>query len=506
VKVEVTRFDRPIVVGSGVAGLTVALGLGRALVVRHRELGSSWYSQVGLAAALSSEDSPEAHAADTLEASGGVGDPEAIEVLTSSAPGVIDRLSELGVPFDRDLDGELLLSHERGHARPRVARCDGDATGAELMRSLDAASEQVGGVSFMRGRVIDLVSDGDRISGILVAQGKQRLVLTAPAVVLATGGVGRLFARTTSPKGIAGEGVAIAARAGAVLADLEFIRFHPTTLWIDKDPLPVLPEELLEEGATLVDGSGRPFVSNLVGGSSSGSGDSLSQVIYSRLQDGSPIFLDARAVASFAERFPATTAHAMSVGLHPSEHLLPIGPAAHSLIGGVKTDPYGRTSLPGLWAVGECASTGVHGAAGLEANTLLEAVVFGMRAADSVASEARSSGDRVLTAANSLDLPVIAGPAADELREIMWNHVGPVRSAPGLQEAESALQSMEAILNRTIEGRNALAVALMMIAAAQDRRESRGVHYRADHPAADPSQATRSELQTLAPDWADVGG
>ena len=500
-KLDITRLDRPIVVGSGVAGITVALSLGRAVVLRDREMGSSWFSQAGLAAALSPEDSPQAHEADTLQASGGIGEPAAVEALTNSAPNAIAKLSKLGVSFDRDPDGELLLSRAGGHRVSRVVRCDGDATGAELMSSLVSAAGSAEGVDFIGGRAIDLVFDGGRICGVVFALGQDRRVFTAPAVILATGGVGRLFAKTTNPEGAVGDGLALASRAGAVLADLEFIRFHPTALWIDKDPLPVFPDELLAEGATLVDGSGRPFFSSAVGVSSPGSGDALAQVVYSRTQDGSQLFVDARDVPAFNERFPTTTAHATSVGLDPGEHLLPIGAAAHSLIGGVKADSYGRTSLPGLWAVGECASTGVHGAAGLEANTMIEAVVFGMRTAESVDSEGRSSTGRVSVPDRSVDLPLIAGPAVGELRQIMWDHLGPVRSGSGLQEAADALSSMEVVLKRTIAGRNSLSVASMIVSAALSRAESRGVHYRVDHPLVDPSQGARSELRPIEPDW-----
>lgn len=502
---NVIRLESPVVVGSGAAGLSVALGLGQAVVMSAREMGSTWWAQGGIAAAWGRDDSPEQHAADTIAAGHGIADEDAVAVLTYEAGTVIERLIGLGMQFDTDLDGELLLGSENGHRRQRVVRADGDATGAELMRSLIAAIERSNDIQRVVGRVVDLVRCGDRVSGVVTADGKDRRVYLSPAVVLATGGAGRLFARTTNPPGIAGDGIAMAARAGALLTDLEFVRFHATALLAGKDPLPLLPDALRDEGADLVDPSGRTLTGEHLTRSDLDSGPALARALHAQRERDIPVYLDARSLVGFWERFPAATAHAMSVGLDPSEHLLPVTPAAHFSVGGIKTDTYGRTSVPGLWAVGECASTGVDGAVGLESNSLLEGLVFGARAAESVRAESQSSRGEIYLPAGALDLPVVAGPAMDDLRDIMWNHVGPIRDGDGLAQARAGISSMASILSRTIEGRNALSLALMMIDAATWRTESRGSHYRSDHPSEDPEQARRTITEPAQVEWAELG-
>jgi len=502
---EITRLDAPLVVGAGVAGLSVSLGLRRAYVISTPEMGSTWWAQGGIAAAVGSGDSPEDHARDTLAVSGGLALAEAVETLTEGGPEAIERLVALGAEFDRDEEGELQLGKEGGHGARRVVRADGDATGAEVMRALNEAVRRSETVTVVEGRVIDLVKSGTRVAGVLTADGKERHIYTAPAVVMATGGAGRIYAKTTNPPAVTGEGVVMAGRAGARLADLEFFQFHPTALHAGKDPMPLLTEALRGEGAGLVDAQNRRFMDRYHPLGDQAPREALARAIFWQYDRGSSVYLDARSIINFHERFPTVTAHAMSVGLDPVEHLLPVLPAAHYCMGGIDADTCGRTSVQGLWAVGECASTGAHGANRLSSNSLLEGLVFGARVAVSVDAGLEDPTGELETPKESLDLPLVAGPAIEDLRRVMWDRVGVVRTASGLGEARSTILELSPVLRRTIAGRNALELALLVILAALRRTESRGGHYRADYPDADPTQAHRAMVQPMTPDTVVVG-
>lgn len=502
---KVVRLEAPIVVGAGVAGLSVALGLRRAFVISSKEMGSTWWAQGGIAAALSEDDSPQAHAADTVAVSGGLAIGDAVEALTMGGPEAISRLIDLGTEFDRDDDGALVLAREGGHGARRVVHADGDATGAEVMRTLTEAAEAAATIEVIEGRVVDLARSGDRVVGVLTASGKQRVVYTAPAVVLATGGAGRMYARTTNPLGVTGDGIMIAARAGARLADLEFMQFHPTALNAGKDPMPLLTEALRGEGAKLVDGTGHRFMDRYHPSAELAPRDIVARAIFWQYDRGGSAYLDGRSIINFHERFPTVTAHAMSVGLDPSEDLLPVSPAAHYYMGGIDAAVNGRTSLPGLWAVGECASTGVHGANRLASNSLLEGLVFGARVAHEVDSASFDIPPSVEVPKEGLDLPVVAGPVIEELRQVMWDRVGLIRTGDGLWEARNTLVDMERVLSRTMGGRNAFELGILMVMAALRRSESRGGHYRADYPDEDPQQAMRALVVPGAVDTVRVG-
>ena len=489
---KVIRLDAPLIVGAGVAGLSVALGLDRAYVITAKEMGSTWWAQGGIAVALSDEDSPQAHAADTVAVAGGLAVDDAVAALTRGGPDAVARLIELGAEFDRDDEGALLLGREGGHQARRVVHADGDATGAEVMRALNDAVASTPTVESIDGRVVDLARSGDRVVGVLTADGKKRTVYTAPAVVLATGGAGRMYSHTTNPPGVTGEGIVIAARAGARLADLEFVQFHPTALNAGKDPMPLLTEALRGEGAKLVDASGRRFMDQHHPMAELAPRDVVARAIFWLYDRGSSAYLDARSIVNFHERFPTVTAHAMSVGLDPVEDLLPVSPAAHYYMGGIDADTDGRTSVPGLWAVGECSSTGVHGANRLASNSLLEGLVFGARVAASVGSAPQPDIGEVAVPGESLESPVHAGPVIEELRQVMWDRVGLIRTGDGLWEARNALIEMEPVLRRTISGRNRVDLASWIVMAALRRSESRGGHYRADYPEEDPKQAMRA--------------
>jgi L-aspartate oxidase len=502
---EITRLDAPLVVGAGVAGLTVALGLPRAYVVTAAEMGSTWWAQGGIAVALSPDDSPRQHADDTLSVSAGLGVERVVDLLTGAGPEAVENLIALGAEFDRDDDGELLLAREGGHQTRRVLHADGDATGAEVMRALTAAVEAGEKVTMIQRRVLDLVMVGDRVAGVVANDGKNREVFLAPAVVLATGGAGRLFSHTTNPSGVTGDGIAMAGRVGARLADLEFVQFHPTALEVGKDPMPLLTEALRGEGALLVDAHGRRFLPQYHPMAELAPRDIVARAIFWQYDRGlGGAYLDASSIVNFADRFPTVNAHAISVGLDPSQHLLPVSPAAHYYMGGIDADANGRTTVPALWAVGECSSTGAHGANRLASNSLLEGLVFGARvAADVVDAQVDPVGE-LRAPKEAFDLPLVAGPALEDLRQIMWDRAGLVRTGSGLWEARNHLLDLDSVLRRTIAGRVAVELALMVIMAALRRSESRGGHYRADYPESDPMQEHRTLLDPTRAELAPV--
>ena len=502
---DITRLDAPLVVGAGVAGLTVALGLPRAYVVSTPDMGSTWWAQGGIAVALSGDDSPGRHADDTLSVGGGLGVRQMVDLLTSEGPAAVENLIALGAEFDRDESGQLLLGREGGHQIRRVIHADGDATGAEVMRALTAAVDATDRIVTIQGRVVDLVTIDNRVAGVVAIAGKDRRVFLAPAVVLATGGAGRLFSRTTNPVGVNGDGIVMAGRAGARLADLEFVQFHPTALLAGKDPMPLLTEALRGDGALLVDAHGRRFMDQYHPMAELAPRDIVARAIFWQHDKGLGAYLDARSIINFSDRYPTVTAHANSVGLDPSSDLLPVSPAAHYYMGGIDTDGNGRTSVPGLWAVGECSSSGVHGANRLASNSLLEGLVFGTRVSSDVANGLVEPVGEPRAPQDAFDLPLIAGPALDDLRQIMWDRVGLVRSGSGLWEARNHVFDLAGVLRRTISGRIAAELSLMVILAALRRSESRGGHYRADYPEPDPLQehrsltdATRAEMVAVA--------
>jgi L-aspartate oxidase len=495
---DVVRLDEPLVVGAGVAGLTVALALPRATVLVPEERGSTWWAQGGIAVAMAEGDDPHLHAVDTLEVSGGLAVAEAVEILTVGGPQAVERLIGLGAEFDTDEKGELMYGREAGHSRRRILHADGDATGAEVMRTLIEAIDASDRVSQLSGqRAVDLVRQDGRVAGAVVTDERgRRQVLLAPAVVLATGGIGRLYARTTNPEGVTGDGIAMAARLGGRLADMEFVQFHPTALAGGKDPMPLLTEALRGEGALLIDAHGRRFMTTQHPDAELAPRDVVARAIWWQLDKGAGAYLDARSIVNFSERFPTVYAHALSVGIDPTDQPLPVSPAAHYFMGGIDADANGRSSLPGLWAVGEVASTGVHGANRLASNSLLEGLVFGASTAADVAANLGSAGQGPCHVPDgSLDLPLRSGPALEDLRQIMWERVGLVRLGNGLWDARNLLLELDSVLRRSVAGRVAADVARFVVPAALRRSESRGGHYRADYPESDPLQAERMMVE-----------
>ena len=495
---ETLRLDEPLVVGAGVAGLTVALALPRAVVLVADEPGSTWWAQGGIAVAMSEGDDPGLHAADTIGVSAGLAVEDVVEILTAGGPEAVERLIAMGAHFDTDEDGDLSYGREAGHSRRRILHADGDATGAEVMTTLTEAAKRKPQVSQMRGwRAVDLVQTDGRAAGVVAAdeRGNRQLIL-APAVVLATGGIGRLYSHTTNPIGVTGDGIAMAARAGVRLVDMEFVQFHPTAMGGGKDPMPLLTEALRGEGAKLIDAHGRRFMLTQHPDAELAPRDIVARAIWWQLDKGAGAYLDARMIGNFSSRFPTVYTHAQSIGLDPTTDPLPVSPAAHYFMGGIDAGVDGRTSMPGLWAVGECASTGAHGANRLASNSLLEGLVFGARVATDVSARApRLGSGPFLVPSEAMDLPLRPGPAFEELRKLMWERVGLVRTGNGLWDARNQLLDLDPVLRRSVGGRVAADVARFVIPAALRRSESRGGHYRADYPEPDPLQAERTMVQ-----------
>jgi L-aspartate oxidase len=476
------RHDGVLVLGAGLAGLSAALALAprRALVLTPQPLldgCSSAWAQGGVAAALSPDDDPERHAADTVAAGAGLVDPAMALLLTREGPEAVRWLASLGAPFDRDHHGAFAQSLEAAHSRPRVARVKGDQAGKAIMQAVTDAVLASPAIDVRQGRALALLQDREgRVRGALVEQDGRRVEITAAAVILATGGVGGLYAVTTNPAAVRGEGLAIAARAGARIADPEFVQFHPTAIDIAADPAPLATEALRGEGARLIDRDGRPFMDRHHPMAELAPRDVVARAIHRQLAEGRGAFLDARQAVGehFPEEFPGVFAACRAAGLDPRHEPIPVAPAAHYHMGGVWTDDQARTSLEGLYAVGECASTGVHGANRLASNSLLEAAVFGLRAGRA----ARAGFDPhtpALPSERPAELPPEALPA---LRRSMSLNAGVERTAEGL---ERLIGEIDALSDRHGEAL-ALTTARLIAESALARRESRGGHWRLDFP------------------------
>ncbi len=477
-------FDGPVILGAGLAGLTAALAAAprKALVLSPTPLAtgcSSAWAQGGMAAALSDEDAPALHAADTLAAGAGLCDPQAVALLTTEGPAAVRALAALGAPFDRKADGQFVLSLEAAHAKARVARVGGDGAGAAIMAAVIAAVRAAPSIEIRENaRARRLLQDATgRVVGVLADIDGALVEIRCACVILATGGVGGLYAVTTTPAQVRGEGLGLAALAGAEIADPEFVQFHPTAIDIGRDPAPLATEALRGEGAILRDRTGRAFMADYHPARELAPRDVVARAIHAERAAGRGAFLDATAAVGehFPHEFPAVFAACMSAGVDPRVQPIPVTPAVHYHMGGVATDLDGRTSLEGLLAAGECASTGVHGANRLASNSLLEAAVFGARA-----------GRAAKTLALGAEPPPAATPTPDlpdaalqMLRQAMSRDAGVIRDAEGLDRLIAVLDALEAA-----HGAAPTLVAAQLIArAALARQESRGGHFRADFPA-----------------------
>jgi L-aspartate oxidase len=490
-----------VIVGGGLAGVFCALKLAPLPMTVLAPLGvgqsgSSYWAQGGVAAAVEEGDTAEIHAADTVAAGAGTVDAEIALGMAREARARVEDLAAYGVPFDRSAAGVFQPSREAAHSHRRIVRVKGDTAGRAIMDALALQVAATPSIKVVDGfGAEDIVMAGGRPIGVRAraATGETRIFPCA-ALVLATGGVGHLYRLTTNPAEACGVGVAMAARAGALIGDAEFVQFHPTAIDVGVDPAPLATESLRGEGAVIIDRDGRRFMLDVDPAAELAPRDIVTRGVFASIAAGRGAFLDARAAvgAKFAERFPTVYASCIAVGVDPVTQPIPIAPAAHYHMGGVWTDARGRTSLDGLWAIGEVASTGVHGANRLASNSLLEAIVFGARvAADIAAATLASTVTPAPVHDNAQQTPERA--IEEELRDTMTNRVGVIRDATGLAQALRTIRDLLSIA-RTPQSRNMLTTALLIASAAYARRESRGGHFRADYPHADPAKANRSRF------------
>ena len=483
---ETYIHNGPLVIGAGLAGLSVALHAAplKVLVLAPVALGqacSSAWAQGGIAAALSPEDSPVDHEHDTVAAGAGIVDELAARTLTEMGPRVVRELDALGAPFDHKPDGSFVLNREAAHGRARVARVGGDLAGKAILETVVAAALKAPNIDIWeQAQALGLITAPDgRVIGAVVDHDGRRLNVFATAVVLASGGLGGLFAVTTNPANLRGEGMAMAALAGAVIADPEFVQFHPTALNFGKDPAPLATEALRGEGAILIDAAGERFAFDDHKDGELAPRDIVARAVHKANLNRGGAFLDCREAIGehFPHEFPTVFAACMEAGFDPRTTPLPVAPAAHYHMGGVKTDIFGRTSLAGLYAAGECASTGVHGANRLASNSLLEAAAFGERVGELLKTAPQDIGD---TAAARLPAipPQLPPEELRTLRDAMSRYAGMVRNEEGLKTLLAMIDDLDA----RYPGALALVNARLIADCALHRRESRGSHYRSDYP------------------------
>ena len=502
-----------VVVGSGIAGLTTALqlrqtGLHVTVVTKvNIDDGSTRWAQGGIAAVLDPHDSPEAHAADTVKAGVGLCDPAAVDALVTEGPDRVRELIRFGAEFDRNPDGSLMLTREGGHTANRIVHAGGDATGAEVQRALHAAVRRDPWIRLIEhALVVDLLqADDHRVCGLtlhVLGEGTPDGVgaVYARAVVLATGGMGQVYQVTTNPSVSTGDGVAVALRAGATVTDLEFLQFHPTALFLPggTGQQPLVSEALRGEGALLVDDDGKRFMVGQHELAELAPRDVVAKAInrVMRADDVDHVWLDARHLGSALEsRFPTIVASCRAAGIDPVKDLIPVAPAAHYASGGVRTDLRGRTDVAGLYACGEVACTGVHGANRLASNSLLEGLVFARRIATDIAADLPPQPS---PAARGGPGAVVDARVRADLQKAMTNGAGVLRSEQSLREVAATLTRLDASRatpdTTTWETSNLVTVATAMTAAAYARQETRGCHWREDF--ADAADHWRGHLLT----------
>ena len=484
-----TRF---LVIGSGVAGLHSAWrasGHGDVVVLTKRSLfdSATAYAQGGIAAALGAGDSPELHRRDTLAAGAALCDAAAVAVLVAEGPQRVRDLASIGARFDTDPLGRLSLGKEAAHSRKRIVHAHGDQTGAEVARALIERVRDHPRITVLeRARALDLIVVNGRCAGVKASVSGRAVEIVADATVLATGGCGQAYRYTTNPEVATGDGYAIGHRAGATLADMEFVQFHPTALDTPENPLQLISEAVRGEGAVLVNERGQRFMTLRHRLAELAPRDIVAREIFRERQSGALVYLDARKIArTFARRFPGIFAVCRARGIDPRKDRIPVTPAAHYMMGGVVTDLAGRSSLERLYACGEVSCTGVHGANRLASNSLLEGLVFAERVARDMVALSRLPRPPRLEpwTVPPLQDRGAAQVAADAIRALMWDHAGIARNSKGLRLCIAALADLAKRLPEgATEERNLADTALLIAEAALLRKESRGGHFRRDFP------------------------
>ncbi|MFD7112080.1 L-aspartate oxidase [Streptomyces microflavus] len=529
-----------VVVGSGVAGLTTALrcaaaGLDTVVVTKARlDDGSTRWAQGGIAAALGEGDTPEQHLDDTLVAGAGLCDKAAVRVLVTEGPDAVRRLITTGATFDTTDSGDIALTREGGHHRRRIAHAGGDATGAEISRALVEAVRSAALHTIENALVLDLLTDAEgRTAGVslhVMGEGQHDGVgaVRAPSVVLATGGMGQVFSATTNPSVSTGDGVALALRAGAEVSDLEFVQFHPTVLFLGADSegqQPLVSEAVRGEGAHLVDAAGTRFMLGQHELAELAPRDIVAKAITRQMHEHGTehMYLDARHFGArmWEQRFPTILAACRAHGIDPVTEPVPVAPAAHYASGGIRTDLRGRTTVPGLYACGEVACTGVHGANRLASNSLLEGLVFAERIAADIAETRPPRTEPAEAAGEGSDEPValLAPEARTAIQRTMTRGAGVLRSAASLATAAEELEALHRSAAADADAAdpkdavpgvdawevtNLLLVSRVLVAAAREREETRGCHWREDRPDRDDEHWRRHLVVRIAPDRTPV--